>query len=202
GLGAHRVLERAVGCVQFGDLRGLTGGDPLEIRAHGLRDALRHRCAPSLVSTGSGREYRRPDGGLTVTPLTGAVLDSSRHPGGGPDLVGRLPWGHRSPQAKETAMTLTATPAALVTGASGGLGAASAADLAADHAVLLGGRDAAALGALAEQVPGSRPWPVDLTDADAVAAACAGIDRLDVLVHNAGVCELGTIADSPTDQWR
>ncbi len=99
-------------------------------------------------------------------------------------------------------MTLTDTPAALVTGASGGLGAAIAADLAADHTVLLGGRDTAALGALAEQVPGSRPWPVDLTDADAVAAACAGIDRLDVLVHNAGVCELGTIADSPTDQWR
>lgn len=91
---------------------------------------------------------------------------------------------------------------ALVTGASGGLGPAIVRDLAEDHHVLLGGRDARALSALSGEVLGAAPWPVDLTDHDALAHACARIDRLDVLVHNAGVCELGPIADADLGQWR
>ena len=91
---------------------------------------------------------------------------------------------------------------ALVTGASGGLGAAISRELSTDHQVLLGGRDRSALAAVAEDCIGSTPWPVDLTSADAVVRACARIDRLDVLVHNAGVCELGSIAETPLEQWR
>lgn len=43
---------------------------------------------------------------------------------------------------------------------------------------------------------------MQLTDYDAVAAAAESIERLDVLVHNAGVADLGTIADSSVAQWR
>ncbi len=93
-------------------------------------------------------------------------------------------------------------PLALVTGASRGIGAAVARALAPGHDVLLGGRDTAALDALADGLPGSRPWPVELTDADAVAEAVGGIERLDVLVHSAGIGLLGTVADTPADVWR
>ncbi len=93
-------------------------------------------------------------------------------------------------------------PLALVTGASGGIGAAVARALAPGHDLLLGGRDASALQELAYELPGARPWPVDLTDSRAVAEAVAGITRLDVLVHSAGVGLLGTIADTPADTWR
>lgn len=93
-------------------------------------------------------------------------------------------------------------PQALVTGASGGLGAAISRDLAVDHRVLLGGRDPATLAERAESMLDAAPWPVDLTDYDALTAACARIDRLDVLVHNAGYCELGPVADADLTQWR
>jgi NADP-dependent 3-hydroxy acid dehydrogenase YdfG len=93
-------------------------------------------------------------------------------------------------------------PLALVTGASRGIGAAIAAALAPTHDLLLGGRDADALKAVATALPGAREWPVELTDPDALADAVARIDRLDVLVHAAGIGPLGTVADSPAEQWR
>jgi len=93
-------------------------------------------------------------------------------------------------------------PLALVTGASRGIGAAVAHQLAPTHRVLLGGRDASALDALALDLPGATPWPVELTDPPALAAACASIDSLDVLVHSAGVASLGPIASTPASAWQ
>ncbi|MEO9222209.1 MAG: SDR family oxidoreductase [Mycobacteriaceae bacterium] len=93
-------------------------------------------------------------------------------------------------------------PLALVTGASRGVGAATARALSATHDVLLGGRDAAALDWLAQALPGARAWPVEITDDDALAAACADIARLDVLVHSAGVGDIATVAESPAHLWR
>ncbi|HEY0640552.1 MAG TPA: SDR family oxidoreductase [Pseudonocardiaceae bacterium] len=93
-------------------------------------------------------------------------------------------------------------PNVLVTGASRGIGAAVAAALATTHDVLLGGRDADALERLAAGLPGARPWPVELTDGAALAEACRGIDRLDALVHSAGIVDLGTLAELTADTWR
>jgi NADP-dependent 3-hydroxy acid dehydrogenase YdfG len=97
---------------------------------------------------------------------------------------------------------LALRPLALVTGASRGIGAAVARALAPGYELLLGGRDAAALQALADELPGSRPWPVELTDPGAVAEAVGGIGRLDVLVHSAGVGMLGTVAETSVSTWR
>lgn len=93
-------------------------------------------------------------------------------------------------------------PVALVTGASRGIGAAVARGLSQTHDVLLGGRDLDALKDLAAELPGARPWPVELTDPAALAEATAAIERLDVLVHSAGVAELGPLADASVDVWR
>ena len=94
-------------------------------------------------------------------------------------------------------------PLALVTGASRGIGAAVAAALAPTHDLLLGGRDTAALDAVAAPLGASaRPWVVDLTDLDALPRAVAGIDRLDVVVHSAGLGLLGTVAETDAATWR
>ncbi|ATQ30064.1 short-chain dehydrogenase [Rhodococcus ruber Chol-4] len=93
-------------------------------------------------------------------------------------------------------------PSALITGGSRGVGAAIARELAPSHDLLLGGRRAESLRAICAELPQAAPWPVDLLDHAAVAAACSGIDRLDVLVHSAGLAELGTIADGGIAQWR
>lgn len=93
-------------------------------------------------------------------------------------------------------------PTALVTGGGRGLGAAIARELAPTHDLLLGGRRRESLDSILEELPQATPWPVDLLDHEAVAEATSGIDRLDVLVHNAGVAELGTVAESEPAQWR
>ncbi|MBF6350267.1 MULTISPECIES: SDR family oxidoreductase [Nocardia] len=93
-------------------------------------------------------------------------------------------------------------PVALITGGGRGLGAAIARELAPDHSLLLGGRTAAGLQNILAELPGATGWPVELTDYGAVAAAVRTIDRLDVLVHNAGIADLGTIAESSVEQWR
>ncbi|RZQ65075.1 SDR family oxidoreductase [Amycolatopsis suaedae] len=97
---------------------------------------------------------------------------------------------------------MTDLPLALVTGASRGIGAAVAHVLEPSYRVLLGGRDADALRERADELPGSEPWPVDLADAGAVREAAAHIDSLDVLVHSAGVAELGTIAEADDAAWQ
>ncbi|MGW4246130.1 SDR family oxidoreductase [Nocardia sp. NPDC004722] len=101
-----------------------------------------------------------------------------------------------------SAKTSTNPPTALITGASRGLGAAIARELAPTHRLLLGARSPQALEPILGELPGSTGWPVELTDYAAVARAVEGIERLDVLVHNAGIADLGTIADSTVAQWR
>lgn len=93
-------------------------------------------------------------------------------------------------------------PRALITGASRGIGAAVARALGGTHDVLLGGRDAQALSNLADVLPSASAWPFELTDFDALPRAVQGIDRLDVLVHSAGVWEPGRVSEIRTETWR
>ncbi|GAA2859896.1 SDR family oxidoreductase [Streptosporangium fragile] len=95
---------------------------------------------------------------------------------------------------------MSTRPTALVTGASRGIGAAVARALAPTYDLLLGGRDPEALAAMCAELPGARPWPVELTAV--TEADVAGIDRLDVLVHSAGVMTLGRIEETPAEAWR
>jgi NADP-dependent 3-hydroxy acid dehydrogenase YdfG len=98
---------------------------------------------------------------------------------------------------------------ALVTGASSGIGEATAAALAQEGArVALVARRKDRLDALAERIGTDHAHVIeadvtDLTQAQgAVAAAVGELGRLDVLVNNAGVMLLGPIVDAPIEEWQ
>lgn len=97
-----------------------------------------------------------------------------------------------------------------ITGASSGIGEATALELAArGAAVILGARRADRLSALAERIraAGGRAeaLPVDVTRrADLeqlVATAVERFERLDVLVSNAGIARTGLVAELDVDGW-
>jgi NADP-dependent 3-hydroxy acid dehydrogenase YdfG len=92
-------------------------------------------------------------------------------------------------------------PTALITGASGGIGAAIATALAPTHTLLLAGRPSARLDGVAERL-GATTFPLDVTDTDSIESSCEVIDELDVLVHNAGVSVPGHVDESHVDEWR
>ncbi|MFP5019171.1 SDR family oxidoreductase [Pseudonocardia phyllosphaerae] len=104
-------------------------------------------------------------------------------------------------------MTSPRRPVALVTGASQGIGAAVARLLAPRYDLVIGGRDEKRLDDVRDELRAAGPvevttMPVELTDDEALAAAVPDLPRLDVLVHSAGVTDLGTIAEVPAATWR
>ena len=78
-------------------------------------------------------------------------------------------------------------PVAVITGASSGIGAATAVRLAEEgFDVLLGARRLQKLRDVAEK-SGGRALELDVTDPASVAAFIGGVDRVDLLVNNAGM---------------
>jgi NAD(P)-dependent dehydrogenase (short-subunit alcohol dehydrogenase family) len=97
---------------------------------------------------------------------------------------------------------------ALVTGASSGIGAATARLLAAEGAeVALVARRGAELDTIAAEV-GDRALAVvaDVSDPDSARAAirstASHFGRLDIVVNCAGVCQPAALVDADTDNWR
>lgn len=93
-------------------------------------------------------------------------------------------------------------PIAVVTGASSGIGEATARRLAAEgFHVVLGARRRDRLETIAAEI-GGRAVSLDVTDADTVEALVASLDRCDVLVNNAGgALGLEPAAEPELDKW-
>jgi NADP-dependent 3-hydroxy acid dehydrogenase YdfG len=105
---------------------------------------------------------------------------------------------------------ILADTAALVTGASSGIGAATAKALAAQGAVVaLLARRADRLQELKTEIESAGGSalvvPVDVTDAEEVSAAVARsvaeFGRLDTVVNNAGLMRMGSAAEAPLQDW-
>jgi NADP-dependent 3-hydroxy acid dehydrogenase YdfG len=92
---------------------------------------------------------------------------------------------------------------AVVTGASSGFGAATARALAvAGFEVVVGARRLDRLRELATPL-GARFRQLDVTDPDSVAAFARGLERVDVLVNNAGnAFGAESVADADDSKWR
>jgi NADP-dependent 3-hydroxy acid dehydrogenase YdfG len=91
---------------------------------------------------------------------------------------------------------------AVVTGASSGIGAVTAERLAAEgFDVVLGARRMDRLTALADRI-GGRALPLDVTDPASVEAFAAAVERVDVLVNNAGGSfDAAPVAEADLDSW-
>lgn len=92
---------------------------------------------------------------------------------------------------------------AAITGASSGIGAATARALAGDgFEVVLGARRVERLEEVAGEV-GGEAVELDVTDPDSVERFTEGLSRCDVLVNNAGgALGLETIAEADEERWR
>lgn len=92
---------------------------------------------------------------------------------------------------------------AVVTGASSGIGAATARALSADgwH-VIVGARRLERLEELAAEI-GGEARSLDVTDVDSVEGFCAAIERCDLLVNNAGgALGVETVEQADEEKWR
>ncbi len=94
------------------------------------------------------------------------------------------------------------SPTAVVTGASSGIGAASARALAGDgFHVVCAARRKDRIEALAEEI-GGRAVVCDVTDAASVAELAAAVDSVDVLLNNAGgAFDQATVEEADVEDW-
>lgn len=100
---------------------------------------------------------------------------------------------------------MSARAIAVVTGASRGIGRATAKRLADAYEIVAVARSRDGLESLAHEIDAAggrcRPVPLDITDADAVGRALGDVDA-EVLVNNAGVGVLEPLLDLSLEQWR
>ncbi|MEU6777600.1 SDR family NAD(P)-dependent oxidoreductase [Nonomuraea angiospora] len=93
---------------------------------------------------------------------------------------------------------------AVVTGASSGIGEATARRLAAEgFEVVAGARRRERLDKLAAEVPSIRPVTLDVTSQESVDALAGSLERCDVLINNAGgALGLESVEEGRLDDWQ
>lgn len=113
------------------------------------------------------------------------------------------PTGQISPDADTTAAHIENAKVAVVTGASSGIGEAIARTLAAQgYHVVVGARRVDRITELAAEIGGTGRQ-LDITDDESVARFVDGLDRVDLLVNNAGGAKgLDPVGSANLDDWR
>jgi short-subunit dehydrogenase len=92
---------------------------------------------------------------------------------------------------------------AVVTGATGGIGAAVVAQLsAAAYTVLAIGRDKGRLDELAREHRAVTPIQADLAEPTTLSSIVPKIDRLDALIHCAGIAEVARVDETDPQLWQ
>ena len=93
---------------------------------------------------------------------------------------------------------------AVVTGASSGIGAATARALAGDgYELIVGARRLERLEELASEIGAARCFALDVTDPASVEAFAGRVERCDLLVNNAGgALGLEPVAEADEERWR
>ena len=91
-------------------------------------------------------------------------------------------------------------PVTLITGATGGIGAALAQELR-HHDLILTGRDPEKLESLRAGLPAARALVLDLRRPETFEAALADLGPVTNLIHNAGVIELGAVSEQAHAVW-
>ncbi|WP_250505404.1 SDR family oxidoreductase [Bowdeniella massiliensis] len=94
-------------------------------------------------------------------------------------------------------------PTALITGASRGIGRAIAIELSTTHDLIVGASSDDSLVDLIAEIPGSRSFVANLTSPKDIARAVSELrlERLDVLVHSAGVVGGEHVAETPWSEY-
>lgn len=100
-------------------------------------------------------------------------------------------------------MSRTDNRIAVVTGASSGIGEATARTLAAQgFHVILGARRLGRIKAIADEI-GATAAALDVTSDESVSTFCSAIPHVDVLVNNAGGAKgVASVVDADIDDWR
>lgn len=93
-------------------------------------------------------------------------------------------------------------PVALVTGATRGIGRSIAEALAPEFEIAVGGRSADAVAEVCEALPDALPFVADLADSASIEKAMDALDRVDVVVHSAGVLGGTDVDETPREEWR
>ncbi|WP_035009498.1 SDR family oxidoreductase [Corynebacterium jeikeium] len=92
---------------------------------------------------------------------------------------------------------------ALITGGTRGIGLAIAREMQDDYHLIIGGSSEKAHD-VAAQFPSAQGFVADFADTEGIGAAVAelGLERLDVLVHSAGVVAHDPVTETTPEQWK
>lgn len=95
---------------------------------------------------------------------------------------------------------MNSKPVTLITGAAGGIGSVLARELAPSHDLILTGRGGQRLNDLCRELK-AHPLVLDLEHPASFADAVKSLSRVTNLVHNAGMIELGAVAEQSHEVW-
>ncbi|MBV7363654.1 SDR family oxidoreductase [Actinomycetaceae bacterium TAE3-ERU4] len=97
---------------------------------------------------------------------------------------------------------MSTRPVALITGASTGIGKATAEELGRDYHLILIARGEEKLQEIAEKLPSAEYHSCDLRNPQELQTIADKIETLDVLINNAGIEALGPICQSTWEDWQ